>query len=251
MGVMSRDSRWLDRVLAVPAIGITIEPWYGFAAGIWDAIERCKSEEWKADGLGNPNVRMTNPLDIRVERDSGFYLALTPSTLVAGYTFNVELQQRPGELLGLRPGADTRTFTQKQRDVASVLRTFLDIVFAKREHELIRVGVAAETRLVEPDAPPGVLRYLADLQGAVRSKLTVVEGSMLAELVRRDEGHDQCHHAMSRNTLDRPDDLGFRLDWQRVWKPSVPRHTTALAAELDGATTAANAYFEHFGSGAE
>jgi hypothetical protein len=245
---MSAAPKWLDKVLAVPAIGIATNTWFGFGSGVWEAIERC-NVKWKTDGQGNVNVRGT-AVDIRIERDRGLYLALTPSTVIAGYTFNMSAEQKPGALPHLVSNTDAKQFTELQTNAANTLVEFLKVGFGSaKESEVVRVGIVAESRLVESEAPPGIVRYLADLQSAVRNKLTAVEGSMMAEVAQRADGHDQCHHVTTRNALDRPDDLAFRLDWQRVWKIPTKMTTGKLVDEIGTATVQANLYFERFGSG--
>jgi hypothetical protein len=189
-------------------------------------------------------------VDIRVNRDGGLYLALTPSTVVAGYTFNMSAEQKPGALPQLKSDTEAKSYGELQANAMALLIEFIKIGFGPaKEHDVVRVGVVAEARLIESEAPPGIRQYVDDLQTAVRNKLTAVEGSMLAEVSRRENGHDQCHHASSRNSLDRPDDLGFKLDWQRVWHPPQRMNSGRILEETRAVVDAANSYFESFGSG--
>lgn len=239
---------WLDSVLTVPAVGILTQVWLGFPTGIWTALERC-SPKWNDGGSAQPLVRLNGPADIRIEWTNGLYLALTPTSVVAGSSFNLTWEQKPGTLPQV-VAPTPKPYSELQSRAVDVLETFFNVGLpATVEHQLVRVGILADSRLIESVAPPGVVRFMADLELASRGRLTTAEGSLLAELRTGDDGRDQCHHTYAKNVHERPDDLGLRLDWQRVWEPAKRMRSTRILDEIRAAATLANRYFEQFGSG--
>lgn len=239
---------WLNTVLAVPVVGLVTHQRLDFPALVWTLLAKMQPK-WGKDGLGAPQIKAISATDVRVERDGGLYIALSPAGVVAGYTFNLNLKSIPGKLPELElPALDS--YTELQSKALQAVTDFLEVAFGEEAtYPVIRVGVMAQTRLDTADAPPGVQTYLSSLGAALGNVLLSTEGTLLACIAERDDGRDQCHHGCKLNEVDRPGDLDFSLDYQRVWKPMKLMPWRVFRNELESVTRDANAYFEAFGSG--
>lgn len=155
----------------------------------------------------------------------------------------------PGALPSLEV-PDPVKYSVMQKTVVRVLSDFLESGFGnKAAYAVLRVGIVAQSRIFAPDAPPGIRKFLDDLEKATGNPLIATNGSLLSRIATREGGQDQCHHSCKFNSADRPDDLEFGLDLQRVWQPLRAMPWTSLRQELIDVAEAANAYFQKLGSG--
>lgn len=240
-----REQGWLDQTLAVPVIGILTKPWLGFATGIWMSLEKL-GEKWK----GDVNIHPNSAISVRVSRSNGIYFDLTHSSINAGFTYQLTVKSRPALFPELVGPSTVEPFNELVDRVATELRDLLEVSGdGGKSRSVIRIGCIADCRLAEDTAPPGLRKLLNHLERPWPGKLKGTEGTLLVELSNSTQTREQCHHTVSRNAYDRPNDLVLRLDWQRMWHDGKPMRTSELITAITSVKTDAASYFQSFGEG--
>lgn len=239
---------WIDQVLAVPAMGVYTLPWLGFAPGIWAALEKL-GPTWRKE-KEQVSVQANGPTTLRVVRDSGLYFDLTPDNIVSGFTYRLAVKDRPGRLPELVNAFDAiQTYTQTLDEVAGALTELLGAIAMPTGRSVHRIGCLADCRMAEDAAPPGVTGFVNHLDSAWPGKVKAIESNLLVELSASDQSRDQCHHTLSKNAYDKPNDLRLRLDWQRYWVSPKTMGSAELKAAVDEVKKMAVEYFSAFGEG--
>lgn len=236
---------WLAQTFAVPAIGIQTHPWLGFAPGVWTTLEKL-GKQWSNEAA----IHSNSAVAVRVVRSNGIYFDLSPTTITCGFTYQLAMRQRPGGAPELVTPKDVKAFPDLMSEVVDELRALIEISASVSQGRAVqRIGCVADCRIAEDKAPPGVTALVTHLGRPWPGRLKAAESSLLIEMSETAAYRDQCHHVVSLNAYDRPNDLGFKLDWQRVW-PGVPTmQGTELKTAVAAVRDVALQYFQAFGEG--
>ncbi len=239
------ENGWLAQTFAAPAIGIQTRAWLGFAPGVWTALETLQQRP------GDVTIHANSAVAVRVVRSNGIYFDLSPTTITAGFTFQLALEQRAGGLPELVSPKDVRSFPELMAEVVSELHAFIDACGNLGHGRAVqRIGCVADCRIAEDSAPPGIAKLIAHLGSPWPKRFKATESSLLIELANDAKTRDPCHHVVSLNAYDRPNDLGFKLDWQRLWPAMPTMHSGDLKSAVTQASEKAMKYFQEFGEGA-
>lgn len=239
---MQNESIWLDQILSVPAIGVSMVPWLGFASGIWEPLARLAERR-----PSEAQITAPNPLSVRMERNNGTYLDLKPDNLTFGHNYKIKVQEEAGGLPSLQQSTGLKTYSSLLEELMEDANAILKDTLGSGTRSIVRIGVVADCRLVATDLPPGVEAWLQSLTALWTKPLKVIDATYLIECNSADTIRDQCHHTISNNAYDRPLDVRVKLDWQRVWTPPKPMGIRTIEEQLTNTVSSALEYFSQFG----
>jgi len=126
-------------------------------------------------------------------------------------------------------------------DVAKCLLT-------DRERHMNRFGLVAEAQMKRTGVPPGVERWVKSMGAFWPRGVLLFDGQVSAVIEERAGIVERCHHRLSW-PADEAEDVSLRLDWQKIYDPSLPLKSTELMAETDRCVKQALKYFERFARG--
>lgn len=232
---------WLDAVLATPIVGVRSIGWLGTPDWALQALEKLGGEWAKQGGV----QLQLMPERVRADRRDGLYFDVAPQSVIVGWTQPVSVAFDAGGA----PRLETPEIVPFSSRIDEVLAVFEALLAPRRTlHGVDRIGVVADCRLAAGNEPPGVEQVLGYLTRPWR-RVAAVDATVLTVLEETATERVQCHHKVSTSELERPQDIGMKLDWQRVLTKPAPMDTSALARRLKSDVGNAVKYFLEYGQG--
>lgn len=240
---------WLDKVLAVPIIGINFKPSITSPARYFDAITDLL-EKW-ADSGRELNVTSQGEHGIIIEVSDGFNYRIKNESIVVSFNYRGELYEPPGEIPQLRYSTQPQLFTELANKIVRESADFCKPIIASIPKLINRIGIVADCKLNANEVVPGVDKYMKHLSAPWSQSLDVSKGIITA-ILKQDEDKEileRCHHTLDYNTSKNPESIALKLDWQRYFNTARKFDSNRLEDELTDCLISANAYFHKFGMG--
>jgi hypothetical protein len=244
----ARAMSWLDLVLAVPAVGLRLKPSLSAAVDYPRLMAPLVDE--LVEELGDANLSLNNPPNFGLKTSDGLSHSVTPDNVVVEYAYPVAGKRESGCL--------PNTPAPKQVPYSDLLeltiRRFIRIIKALgKQHafKVNRVGFIAATRMSRKKLPPGVDSLIKHLEKPWKSPLLLINSNLVASISEAGGTRDQCHHILVQDSAsrDNPDEIEFKMDWQRQYLPEKDHRTDELERQVIDCKKAALGYFERVGEG--
>lgn len=250
MSPENATSPWLDRVFAIPAIGIVVRPVFGTRLRHLDLLAPFVEGLQKEHGDDGVTIEVLPSPEIRLQISDGFKLRLQPENFII--EFNPQASVKINFADPLTEPKIERTPIAKYTDLlaGAVLLTERLMKQVGRSHHFLRIGVMAITLMkAATDPPPGVAQYLTVVKQPWEPPIVKIDSSIVAKLASRETAEDRCHHILRVGDARTPEAFHFTLDWQRVYLKPTFFDPAPFATELRACVTAAIGYFGKFGEG--
>ncbi len=243
---------WVDGVIAVPTIGLQLEPYLGTATDFAERIRPILAEalrrgaEIKTEGgLFGVNFELTN----------GYTIKLDHNNVVVEFGYPVQIHHERGGFAAFKYPISTTPFTTLLEGVVDMIVEVLQRL-DQPNRKLHRFGLVATCGLDPAALPPGVAKFVEHVGSPWERRKTKVKVDVTAYLTESGDVRDRCHHKYSMDE-DGENPTQLQLDWQRLWGKlaapetllSLPRGRDKLVSAVQEHARAAVEYFELFGMG--
>lgn len=241
---MRRMPGWIDQVPTVPTVGVLFaKSWPGLGDGLHGYADRI------GDRWGEITIAVeAMPPAVKIEQKSGNrYVRADIANLVLGFQYRARVSHLPGEAPSIRV-AEMRPATEALDELVGELGPCVE---ALRKPRIVRrIGLVFDARVNGAELPPGLEEFEARLARSVgHTKLTVCETSLLARVRETPTHRDQCHHRLSFDSDERPNDFRVIMDFQRFWTTEQTFSDRWLRDQVADLQQHALAYVERFGAG--
>lgn len=244
---------WLDTLLAVPVVGIHINPEFKevfeFQKRIGNFLDYLRKD--KALEKGNIEIKAEEIWGYSISvRKTGFSFTLTPNDIIGQYSYEIKQITQPGSLPTFEP-PETIAYSQLLEKTLSYIQEFITLIKDLKGFQFERIGIVANVGGDKESLPPGVLRWLKHLSKPWGT-LIKSQSILLAKLQENKEAQyrDQCHHIVNFDDTIPEAGVRFTLDWQRFFeKPVSMSDMNVLPANLLSCKNEALNYFQNFGEG--
>ena len=238
---------WLDLAVASPSIGIQCEPRLQFPHEMLDALKPTLAK-WKA-ARGDLIFHVPSVASlIQIKPGDGFICDVLGNGLTTTFAYQSKVVDKPASLPTI-----TNPSVQRFSDLLSRAIELSSAICERLSDPpvvLTRLGIVADCRIDEKAMPPGVTRFLEHVGKPWQSRPVILSGVTTVDLPSDDRWTYRCHHAIDINSVDRPEDVRVKLDWQ-MFPKGDPRPIARGNAQqlISEAAARANKYFERFGGG--
>jgi hypothetical protein len=239
---------WLDKVRAVPIIGLKFEPVYRSASSCLDALTPLMTK-WQAQHHWTPTLKLESPTSLTIETDEGFGFQISHDSVVSKFVYSGKLIEKGFQ----QPSIEFATALQPVSKLFKSLEAYhfelISTLLRGSHRELNRIGILVSGTLEMDALPPGFEAFLAHLQRPWKHGVQHGDLTLLSVLGKSDIAEDKCHHGIKFAQPDAVNNLSFKLDWQRYYSKPV-NASEARMVELYGQCFAdAQRYFGTFGLG--
>lgn len=235
---------WLDRVLAVPAIGVRFRPWFKTTSDYVRALEPL-FEAWAPNGETDVQAQVA---EVQFHDTKGFHGRVTSKDIVVQFMYRPELKEKPGDVPQLEYPVAVQRFTalleRTEEKMAEVCHALLP---AARFVE--HVGIVADAKLERAAPPPGVERFLAHLGKPWVAGMGNVRAQVTGTLERGEGESQRCHHFVGMPEKKEDPVFELKLDFQRFYDPMRSMTANDVVRTISSSREAALAYFDRFGKG--
>jgi hypothetical protein len=239
---------WLDRVLAVPVIGIRFRPWFKTTSDYVRALDAF-FEALDPDSEADVRAQVA---ELEFESKKGLRGKVTSQDLIVGFAYKPEMKERPGNVPHLHYPMPIERFSTVLETVERSFGEAVRALLGTQRRPVARIGIVAETRLDRHALPPGAERLLAHLAGPWEG-LEECKAQLSAVLQRSEGSVQRCHHRIDFSDAPASGEptgiLALALDWQQVYQPMRPMTAEELLRNMAACREAALVYFEKFGRG--
>jgi hypothetical protein len=239
---------WLDRVLAVPVIGIRFRPWFKTASDYARALEAF-FEDLEPDGAADVQAQVA---DLEFRDRKGLRGTVSSTELILRFAYRPEMTEKPGQVPQLHYPAPIERFTTVLQTVERAFGSTAKALITQRR-PVARIGIVAEARLERHALPPGAERFLSHLSRPWGEGLQEGKVSLSAVLQKGEGWVQRCHHKLEFSDAPASGDptgiLALGLDWQQVYQPMQAMTADELIRATAACREAALLYFEKFGRG--
>jgi len=243
---------WLDRLLAVPLIGIRWDPPYDFSEDEYLQKMRPLLASFPADEKWTREIK--GPSSYRVECGN-FTLATTIRDATVDYKYRARLTAGPIPEVKL---GSIKPFTELLKDTVGRTKAFVRALPFMEQSNVLRIGIVASLKADANAPPPGLSDFLSFLGRPWGTMPSEGHISYRVNLSENDEAIDRCSHQVAIPAKNEPIDpssseetsvIDLHIDWQRYFKNPIRRSPDDLDALLNDAVAAANRYYDKFGKG--
>lgn len=239
---------WLDFVLAVPAVGVRLKP--SLASSIeYPKIVAPLVDELAAE-TGDVNLNFGNPPGFTFRTPDGFSHTVAFDNLLVQFSYPVSEKRASGKMPVSEPPKQ-RLYTELLLEAKKRLSRIFKCFPSHHRFLLNRIGIIGHARMARESVPPGLSSFMKTLESPWGSPLMKNSCYFIARLRSEKTYSDQCHYVLNADTTaaDHPDEIEFKLDWQRVFSPEENYTPSALEQELASCQDISQAYFERVGTG--
>lgn len=237
---------WLNKVRAVPAIGLRLNPSFEAAATLLERIRPLLTRWAKSYGTCEVSIQKDGFV-LKVERPDGYELTFNHEAMSCKFYYVSSFVEK-----GLRQPAvtyqtDARPIEELTVGAAEIVSAVSEELWKAGNRSLRRIGVVA-TGTVDRDAmPPGFDLFVKHL-GRPWSKGIGSFSANLTAMLNESKGEfDQCRHNIAWSEGD--ESANFHLDWQRHFVEGKSLPFSKLKDETEKSIDTAFRYFGEFGIG--
>ena len=238
---------WLDRVLAVPLLGIRFKPSIVSQATYIEAISGC-IDEWHDAGR-NIEFKPKLGIDFNLEVNDGFTYAVTADSIVVSFSYRGQLIEPPGEIPQLSYSTPAQSCSALVERVKEETIDFCKPIMESISRPVNRIGFLVDCRIDANESPPGIAEYMRHLATPWSTTIDRCNSSVTVILNKEEEQLDRCHHTLVYDSESNADDVKFKLDWQRYYKPEKAFTPKQLSMQIDTCIETALEYFQKVGMG--
>jgi len=232
---------WLDNVIAVPLIGLRLEPWRKTSCALIDGINQL------LDDYGEFTLEEKGPFGIVILLSNGMSFEINQQDIIIRFKYPELRSDEPGKFPQLSH-PDPVPFSKLLEDAQAHLIRIFDSRLFRDDRPLNRIGVVA-TASIGPVPPPGLVRFVKHMGSPWSGGLLAADARLLCVISKSDSVRDQCHHILKFDEDQRPGHIMLTLDWQRVRLDHTPISTDIIRRETEDCSRSALQYFERFGEG--
>ncbi len=239
---------WLDGVMAVPTIGIRLDPNYkemsDFRQHLESFIEQIRKE------YGKINIKSSQIWGYSVETiEEGFQFDLTQNNLIITYAYPINQIPQPGKLPKLLL-PKIYTFSELFEKILGYFKDISNKLDRLNDFEFNRIGIVARVGLEMDSLPPGVEKWIDFLGRPWGAKIMRSESKLSVTLKEEKMFYERCHHGLTFDQEDMDKNgINLNLDWQRVFKKPLPMNPRELISQLTECKDNAFEYFQRYGEG--
>jgi hypothetical protein len=240
---------WLDRILVVPAIGITCMPKYPMAFRLHESLMGALHERSKAEF--SFTLASQTHLQHTFQLISGYSIELSNQGFTVKFTYpGPKTEPRPGTLPSITQLAP-KTFTELLLEARELFdlafRVHLDLY---KSVVVKRFGIVAQAELDNQAAPAGIKNLIDRISANWKRPLVKMDTTLVADLKNDETCSELCHHILrfDRNAPAK-DLLGVMLDWQRTYLKTFEVHPETASSFFNDCQDRAIDHFENIGNG--
>lgn len=195
-------------------------------------------------------VSKDHPMLLKVSRKNGLNYTMEHDKFVVQFLYRLDISPKPGALLPELPSEQIiRPFSSLLTEAIDEFCTIYDQLSSSESRGVKRLGIVATCRLDENLLPPGVKMFSEYLSRPWGTHLSKCNVHLLATISESEKIRDRCHHQLDMDD-DKKGEVGFILDWQRIFTTEVEMGKGKLIREqIKKGSDAALEYFERFGRG--
>jgi hypothetical protein len=239
---------WMDSIMAVPTIGLQIEPQFRFSGRFTELIAPMLEERIKRGEM--LNLSSNDPAKLVVNTSTGLVYTLTLENIGIDHRIPQREVKSAGQLRHIEAvpvGGFSELLEVVRVEIDNVVRLLRELAPIK----VTRVGILAVMTMHRDAMPPGLKLLVDHLARPWGAPLQRCETTLTAILNEEPENYtDRCHHGVAFDTTSDPKDIGFRLDWQRLLHKSVELGEGWAAEHLSEWVSQAIRYYDRVGEGA-
>ena len=236
---------WLDRVLAVPLVGLRFSPQFWSAE---DSLSRLRPRlrDWAA-AKREVQASVLNAFQFRLDAGDGLVYLVNSDNVTVQFQYPTSMDDAPGSLPAPKFTVERAAYSEL---LGRVVEETADLLgdLARESLPLIRIGVVASISMSEDEWPPGVAAFVEHIARPWGGGVPAMSGRITG--IINDEGgaSDRCHHTFERDT-DRGGGLRLTLDWQRLYAEPLQLDPASARKSIEEGTLNALRYFERFAEG--
>lgn len=240
---------WVDNVLATPTIGVRIDTKLTSMSVFrdsFDSLFEYLREKYEAVEIKSTEIwgHIISP-----KNKSGFRYAISPNNIVVSYDYFVAPKKLSGRFPSLELPELQLYSNLLYQNLSEIEQVFMAMQ-AIKDFTYNRIGIVLDSNLSKDIFPPGLLTFVKYLGKPWGDDIKKIElNRLLAKLSESENEYDQCHHAIILDESDPDKEINFKLDWQRVYKNSLPFDIKTLSLNLTSCINLALRYFDKFGAG--
>lgn len=238
---------WIDRVRAVPIIGIHFHPSFEAAAGAVTTIAPVLREWYRVDP--KMKVKIEDHYVLKIERSNGCEFTITSDKVVAKF-YHLSTMKEYGQEL---PIVQYATKPQPVETLIALLveglKEILSAQWKDGNRPMVRIGVVTVGNLDKDAMPPGFDMFIKHCGSPWSAGVDKYDVNLTANLLCGTLTEDRCHHQLS-NKSSEEEIITFSLDWQRAWHKGTAVPLKVLLGHIEECVSSALEYFGNFGLGA-
>ena len=237
---------WLNKVRAVPLVGLRINPTYEAAATLLERLRPILIRWQKA--YGEVKFSLQKDMVLKIERPDGYELTLTHEAIICKFYYLSSIKEK-----GLRqPAMSYQVETQPIETLTDGAIEVVEEVSAELwkggSRMVSRIGIVSTGTLDYEGMPPGFGYFLNHLGKPWGKAVAAFSVKLMANLGKGENSEDRCHHDISWDG-EEESSVTFALDWQRVFEEERAMPLHKLKEELSSAKEDGFHYFGTFGIG--
>jgi hypothetical protein len=238
---------WLDKVRAVPIIGLRLNPTYEAAATILEKI-RPVLLQWNKAGFAGTKISIIKEFALKLEREDGFEVTINHDTMSCKFYYLSKLNEKGLQQPSVSYQTTPRPIEQLAEEASAIVHDIASELWKNGNRDVHRIGVVAVGSVDYESMPPGFALFLQHLGKPWSAGLISTTTKVLASLRRVEELHERCHHEVSWDG-EEESPVSYALDWQRLYLEQKAMTLARLKSEMQEVSKAAFAYFGKFGLG--
>lgn len=237
---------WLDKVRAVPAVGVRLNPTYEAASTLLEKLKPLL-QKWHRS-YSELKVTLQKDMAVKIERPDGFELNLAHDIVACQFFYVTTLEEKGRRKPEMTYQAETQTIETLADGAILMLEEVAGVLWKEGNRTVLRTGVVV-TGSVDYDAmPPGFEMMMKHLASPWPLGLNAVHNKLTALLTKDDDRMEQCHHELIWDG-DADSTVSYTLDWQRRYADGKAIPLSKLIAEVEQIKDAGFGYFGKFGMG--
>lgn len=238
---------WLDGLLAHPTIGIKVIPSFKeidvFRTGINSFID------YLIQQYSDLDIEITNIFGYTLRaKKVGHFFSLTHENIVAGVGYYFKKKPQPGKLPKFEM-PEVQSYTEDFALLQQHLDKLLTCLTELKSFKFNRIGIVAETNIDKDSLPPGVQKWIKNLEKSLGNTLIHSRTSLLSRILENDKIKDQCHHIIDFDDYKPELGVHVKLDWQRLFNTHQSLSHNNTLEHITACKEDAFDYFEKFAEG--
>jgi len=236
---------WIDGVLAVPTIGISINMPLSIVLNLNHHLSKffdniaAKHKKWKV------NQKKESACEINAD---DYTYKIARNRMSIGFNYQVEEEKLPGAF-PVVTFPDVQMYSDLIASTEAEFMELLTIFDGIKGIDLNFIGIVATIELDHDNLPPGVSRLMTHLSKPWGTDLSEFQVRLTARIHEGEGFFERCHHHVEYNEDKKEAGFKLVLDWQRVYNEPSSLSSNSFRTKFRECLDRALGYFEKIGEG--
>jgi len=238
---------WCDKLSSTPGMGFRLEPHFGSADSLMDALAPILGRYY-VDDKAQFTITTHDSANFQFSAEDGFQYGAEPLRSFVMFAHKLRIRATSGGPPVAEMLSKAAPFSSLLVEVGKRLIELTLLLPNSKARKIVRVGVVTTTTVSPEDAPPGIMRMLNYLGRPWGAGIDHYDMRITAEVGQSASGVDRCVHQLTRPE-GKDELLTLKFDWQRYLKTPRRIETEQLSEVAEEAQRDAKKYFEDLAEG--